>query len=399
MSLLEFLLINLNLVIFYGLYATLFQRLSWLRFNRAYLLLMPVVAIVLPFISLFSAEPLEVLWVQELQEVTILGVGTTIEGVVQWPYTNWVYLGIAAVALLLFVVRIFLLRRAMTGKLMESFEGTQVFLLTNKKAASFSFLGKIYLSSDDLSHKEPILLHEFAHVKQKHTWDVLLMKLYSTIMWFNPAIYLWEKLMKENHEFLADRFVVEQSYPVDSYAMSIVSATFDTVIPDLGNGFNHKSTVRKRIERLKSKPKNQYNMKYLLIVPAIGGMLYLASCTKAEASESLDNTFVAEKQLEEPDVQAEFPGGMEGLMNYMIQQMKYPKQLESEGLEGKVMVEFIIAENGSVQDAVIIRTGGHELFDQEALEVVTQMPAWTPAEKDGKSIASKMVLPIQFKLQ
>ncbi|OOG72818.1 energy transducer TonB [Algoriphagus sp. A40] len=91
------------------------------------------------------------------------------------------------------------------------------------------------------------------------------------------------------------------------------------------------------------------------------------------------------------------PGGMEGLTDYMIKTLKYPKDARKAGIEGKVMVTFVVRADGTVTNSEILQGIGKSC-DEEALRVVDNFGTWTPGKLDGKAVATQMVLPIQFKL-
>ena len=90
-------------------------------------------------------------------------------------------------------------------------------------------------------------------------------------------------------------------------------------------------------------------------------------------------------------------GGMEGLMSYLGQNIKYPKAAKKKGIEGKVFVDFVVKEDGSISEVSILRGIGGGC-DEEAFRVVSDSPQWTPGEIDGKPVSTRMKLPIEFKL-
>lgn len=101
-----------------------------------------------------------------------------------------------------------------------------------------------------------------------------------------------------------------------------------------------------------------------------------------------------------PDVikHPEFPGGMEECAKWLSRHLEYPAMAVRMGIEGRVMVEFTVDENGRISDAAIIE-GLHRLCDQEAIRLVKSMPAWTPGEKNGVKTTQKYTLPIRFVLK
>jgi len=85
------------------------------------------------------------------------------------------------------------------------------------------------------------------------------------------------------------------------------------------------------------------------------------------------------------------------LMLFVAKNIKYPKEAREQGIEGQVVVKFQISESGKVHSPKIVK-GISNGCGEEVLRIVNQMPSWTPAKKDGKSVASEFVLPVQFLL-
>lgn len=91
------------------------------------------------------------------------------------------------------------------------------------------------------------------------------------------------------------------------------------------------------------------------------------------------------------------PGGITGLTNYMIQNLTYPSAAKEANVQGMVVVSFIVTAEGKVEEVEVLRGIGSGC-DQEAVRVISQSGTWTPAKKEGKTVATKMTLPVQFKL-
>ena len=94
----------------------------------------------------------------------------------------------------------------------------------------------------------------------------------------------------------------------------------------------------------------------------------------------------------------EYPGGLTTLMNYLRTNTRYPAAAQKAGIEGRVIVSFIVEPNGSVSNVEIVRSVDTD-FDQEALRVVRQMPKWKPGKQDGSTVRVKFHLPIKFMLE
>lgn len=94
----------------------------------------------------------------------------------------------------------------------------------------------------------------------------------------------------------------------------------------------------------------------------------------------------------------EFPGGNEELFKYLAQKISYPPLAKENGISGKVYVQFVIDNGGTVKDVKVVRGIGGGC-DEEAVRVVKAMPAWKPGKQNGKSVNVQYSLPIKFTLK
>lgn len=93
-----------------------------------------------------------------------------------------------------------------------------------------------------------------------------------------------------------------------------------------------------------------------------------------------------------------FPGGETALLQYISKSVKYPVIAQENGIQGRVIVSFVIERDGHVADATVVR-GVDPSLDKEALRVVKSMPKWTPGKQRGKPVRVKYTLPVTFRLQ
>jgi protein TonB len=91
------------------------------------------------------------------------------------------------------------------------------------------------------------------------------------------------------------------------------------------------------------------------------------------------------------------PGGMSGWNKYLADNLKYPTQARRMGVEGTVIVVFVINTDGSIQDVEVLRGIGGGC-DEEAVKVVKNAPKWEPGKQRGRPVRTRMRLPIRFKL-
>lgn len=93
-----------------------------------------------------------------------------------------------------------------------------------------------------------------------------------------------------------------------------------------------------------------------------------------------------------------FPGGESGLMQFLKEEIRYPNKARKKGIQGKVVIGFVVNANGSVSHVKIVESANEEL-DKEAERVVQKMPRWKPGKHDGKDVNVYYELPVQFRLQ
>ena len=93
----------------------------------------------------------------------------------------------------------------------------------------------------------------------------------------------------------------------------------------------------------------------------------------------------------------QFPGGMAEAMKFLAKNINYPAEAQKAKIEGRVIVQFVVKEDGKVSDAKVVRSINPDL-DAEALRVIGLMPEWIPGKQRGKAVAVKYTMPIMFRL-
>ena len=141
------------------------------------------------------------------------------------------------------------------------------------------------------------------------------------------------------------------------------------------------------------------------------GILFIKTMesTKNSGKELANVTVVANRLEKEADTakeeafdvveqMPEYPGGLAELMKYISMNVHYPEAAMKPGTQGRVLVRFIIEEDGTVSDAKVVQRVSDEL-DAEALRVVSAMPKWTPGRQNGQPVRVKYTMPVTFRLQ
>ena len=95
----------------------------------------------------------------------------------------------------------------------------------------------------------------------------------------------------------------------------------------------------------------------------------------------------------------EFPGGQQALFKFLSENVKYPVIAQENGIQGRVICQFVVNRDGSIVDVEVVRSGGDASLDKEAVRVIKSMPKWKPGKQRGKAVRVKYTLPVNFKLQ
>ena len=93
----------------------------------------------------------------------------------------------------------------------------------------------------------------------------------------------------------------------------------------------------------------------------------------------------------------EFPGGTQALLDYLRKNIKYPPICRENGIQGRVLVSFVVNKDGAIVEPQVVKSVNKQL-DQEALRVISTMPNWKPGKQRGKPVRVKYTVPVNFRL-
>ncbi|OQY05119.1 MAG: hypothetical protein B6I20_01835 [Bacteroidetes bacterium 4572_117] len=411
----EFLLkSSIVLLVFYLGYWFLLRKGTHFRLNRLYLLMGVLFSLLIPFFSFqLPGNNTSEIFVT-LDSIDIVA-GNQLAAEKTHGFADIIQLFYYLIAIVFFarvVMQLYMLLKLFTQSEIETVEGTKV-VITNKKNAVFSFFKLVYANKSCRYSADfhAIIKHEQVHIVQKHSVDILLAELLSIILWFNPFAWLYKKSIKENHEYLADQVVVNNGYSANHYQKLLFEQSTGLHL-SLANNFN-KSLTFKRLNMMKKIKSNKLaKYKVLIAVPVIIAIVVFVSCSKElvniEPVKNEDGIDLGLRKktmaISEKDTvffvvenMPQFPGGEEGLRNYIAQNVKYPEYARVNGIEGKIYVRFVVTKTGDV-DHVTIARGVDSILDNEALRVVKTLPKWMPAEQSGKKVNVWYTVPINFSL-
>jgi TonB family protein len=154
------------------------------------------------------------------------------------------------------------------------------------------FIPQKYTENSDL---DSILIHERAHISQFHILDLVLAEITLLLTWFNPFSWLISRMIKENHEHLADRAVLSKGVKPAHYKALLLNHAMGGQVFRLGHQFNH-SLTKKRFDMMKKMKASKKGMlKYLILIPAILAFTLLATAT-AQNTKTIHGKVYLEKE-------------------------------------------------------------------------------------------------------
>ena len=536
---------SLILAAFYLFYKLLCSRDTLHRFNRGLLLLILALSAVIPCIHIdlpTASQEVNAVFEEltmniEPTEIMSSEVVTTEKTIpTLWQQIPWhaVFIGIYIIGLVVCLARfafsllsiVRLIRKSQRQALPD---GT-ILIIHDKAYGSFSWMRYIIVSAQDLhDNRDMILAHERAHIRLRHSWDLLLAQLCATIQWFNPAAWLLKHELEAIHEYEADSHTLHQGFDARQYQLRLFEAATGVKFNTITNNFNNCSTKKRIIMMLKQQTSPWARLKALFVLPVALVAVVAISCTSPKernvdnklsnvrvhgaepflvftfedsteihikgnqlnfdnhdanfdylavcglTSENIDAIFVLQSEEskslygeagkngvihfrvkgktakdmttalaeyaqrtgnEEPlkisikkpatideiqavgyapapkandpsaaqgeifqvvEEQPMFPGGMQELMTFLQTNIRYPKEAQERGLQGRVVVQFVVNKDGSICDEHVVRSVDPQL-DAEALRVVRSMPNWTPGKQRGEAVRVRFTIPVTFRL-
>ena len=402
--------VGLCLIAFYLLWKLLLSRETFHRFNRVALLLVMVLAMVLPWIQFTIASPTPVANpIVMLEELIITPASATQPEQVNsfWNIMNIAnvlyFIGVALVAAWLLHSQWSLHRLLRKGR-KELLPGGVTLHIIPGDQAPFSYFKHIVINEQDYQdNQREILVHEQAHFRLGHSWDVLFIELMTMFQWWNPAAWLIGRELRQVHEYEADEAVVNQGVDVKQYQLLLIKKSVGDQLFSMANNFNYQS-LKKRIRMMTiNKSSRLRQLRALAVVPVTAlALLAFANPTTETADElvvvAYNEPEVSQDVYESVEQMPEFPGGQAEMMKYLAQNIQYPANAAKNNVEGRVAVQFVIEKDGRIGEVKIARSVDPEL-DAEALRVVKSMPNFIPGRQDGKPVAVWYTIPISFKLQ
>ena len=283
------------LALFYLFYRLLLSKETFHRFNRIALLGLLVASCVVPLIQVDAEEANEInRQFLSLEEMLLLAepMGEVEAEAMALPAWGWreVLLFLYIVGIVFFLVRNLWSLARMIGLIdgcrKEQLEDGVLLFTHNKTIAPFSWMKCIVLSEKDREEGgEAIITHERAHIRNRHSWDLLLADVCVFFQWFNPAAWLLKQELQNIHEYEADEWVINQGIDAKKYQLLLIKKAVGTRLYSMANNLNH-SSLKKRIAMMIKKKSNPWaRLKYLYILPLAA--VSVAAFARPEISNEL----------------------------------------------------------------------------------------------------------------
>ncbi|MFA5044644.1 MAG: M56 family metallopeptidase [Paludibacter sp.] len=466
--LIYFLKVNIAIALFYLFYRLFFAGDTFWKTRRYYLLLSLFVSFTYPFLSienwLQSQEPVKVFvanyaMLQEFIVTPNQEQSFSLESILYF-----VYVLVSVVLLLKMIVQLISIFKIRIQGKVQLIQNTRI-IAVQRELTPFSFFRSIYLNPALHNEEETrqILAHESTHVRQGHSYDVILSELLTIAFWINPSSWLMKREIRQNLEFLADNKVLESGFDTKSYQYHLLQLAYQTPEIKIANKFN-VSPLKKRITMMNQQRTSKAGiLKYLLIVPLAAALVISSNAeniissvksglkenknvqtqekTTTKSTSKLDELVVVgygqaqgnQKSITPPPappappippVQGDsiiapppppVPGEKNVVFTVVEKMPAYPGGSDAlmKFLANNIKYPVRAQEKG-IQGRVICQfvvkadgsIGDVDIvrsvdpnLDAEAIRVVKAMPLWTPGQQKGQNVNVKYTLPINFNLK
>jgi len=406
---------SISILVFYVSYRFVLRKTTYFKQNRLFLLIGLIISLTIPFLDFQFHETTNTEFFVTLDSIDV---GTSYVSDTKNIFDNYSFIELFYFLIVVVLSFQFLFQFSSLINLFFHSEKEKrngyVLVLTDKNNANFSFFNYIFINKKTKNSEgfNAIIKHEFVHIVQKHSVDILLAEILTIVLWFNPFAWLYKKSIKENHEYLADDGVINKTYSTIEYQKILFEQSFGVNF-SIANNFNSSLTF-KRLNMMKKIKSNKYlRFNILLTLPVIVFMIFFVACSKeiAQIKPNKEAKIVNTENIKKMSVisdndtvfyivdkMPEFPGGEVGLRKYIAENTNYPKEAIKTGTEGRVYVRFAVAKTGSVEHISVVRSID-KLLDEEAVRVVKTLPEWKPAEQNGKKVNVWYTIPINFALK
>ena len=285
-----------SMMVFYFFFLLFLKKDTSFGLNRLYLTGTFLLSFVLPFsaIRLFQVVPDNdaVLYSLLLEPARITGTKIG-EGLEASEKIRNLLLVIYSAVTLFFLTRL-TISIISTIHLRNSGQKTNKYgikiLITSRLVKPFTFMRTIVISRKDAERDDlyQILLHEQIHAKKLHTVDLIFTEIIKSVCWFNPFVYLYQRSLREIHEYQADSAIIKKGHDSFSYQQLILNQLFNTKNIQFSNFFNY-SLTKKRITMITKEKTSKYTTYKVLMVLPLAFLIAIGfGCAKDEKEPKIN---------------------------------------------------------------------------------------------------------------
>ena len=458
-----------TLTLLYSLYRLLLRRETFHRLNRAVLLAILVVSPLLPLVPLHTYEPTAMdVMLTRIEEPLMSPTSdannatlATQEGKNAasglWVrYLAYIYIIGIAVALAVYLFRLLTLMRVIhrSQRITHPIVPKDVHLMLDMRIKQpSSWMHWIFIGAIDLKQNaETVLRHELAHVRMRHSWDVILCDLSCRLLWCLPFVWMLRQDLVDVHEFQADEAVLHCGITLEDYEHLLVRKAVQTQVLPIMNTLR-RGAVKKRFAMMHCRRSSwRSRLKLLYLLPALAASLWVSAkgevyttylngkLATLEELKALDSSAIAHvdvihsqkkvyvETVSEPltivEQMPQFSGGDAAFNQYMAHHVRYPKAAAENGVVGSVKVQFIVEADGRIShvhaidapsgeaDARVYAYGdldkhpsqkeddeGHRALREVAEELFRGMPPFEPGRQNGKPVRVQMTRTVNYDLK
>lgn len=285
---------TLALAALYLLYKVSMSYETLHRLNRVLLLGFVALSAVLPLCRIEVVEELPA--VEPMEFVAPMTDSVVYEVAESFNYTALLQMAFFALFLLgavvmiaRLVISIMSVKRIIRSGEQQYLEGGVTLTIVDKPISPFSWFGHIVVSRADIEQNRDIILtHEMAHIRLRHSWDVLAVDLALCFWWFNPAMWLLRRELQSLHEYQADEEVLNSGIDAQTYQLLLIKRAVGSRLHSVANCLNH-SNLNKRITMMCKKTSSRWSAaKALLVLPLVAVSLAATATTVYVSREVQD---------------------------------------------------------------------------------------------------------------
>ncbi len=346
------LLANLYLGIFYGFYYLFLRRETFFQGNRVYLLTALLLAFTLPLVEYGGLDDavvyqyqLPTIYLGDSSPELLAGeVGTADSHASPIPYLAMLY------AIGCGIATLFVLLQAMR---------TVRALRQGRPGEAFSFFHIVRIDRAVYGSHQ-IASHEQVHAQQWHSADIVVMQVVKILNWFNPVVYVYERALRLQHEYIADGRTAADNQL--AYAELLVSHAMGVSGPVLANSFSNNGLLKRRITMLlRNKSPRYHGWRYAALLPVVAAMLIFSLACNHQGKGGTEQAASGVSTAEAVDANA--------FKKAMATHVRYTEEAIANGIQGLVAFTYEKNEQGEIENIQFISElgGGQEAEVRKSL--------------------------------